>query len=184
MKRGLALGWLLLVLLLAGCGKENTLTVGVYSGSYWNTPNGDCYQILDNAIARFQEDHPGVKVEYVSGITTDGYSEWLAEKILKGTEPDLYFVLPEDFNLLVSSGALARLDGRMDSDPEFDSSAYYQPCLQSGSVLRSPTWSSGSLACTAIPGSMPCTPMEPPCSQRTVNPAIWPTGTSTPPSSL
>ncbi len=134
MKRGLALGWLLLVLLLAGCGKENTLTVGVYSGSYWNTPNGDCYQILDNAIARFQEDHPGVKVEYVSGITTDGYSEWLAEKILKGTEPDLYFVLPEDFNLLVSSGALARLDGRMDSDPEFDSSAYYQPCLQSGSV--------------------------------------------------
>ena len=52
------------------------------------------------------------------------------------------------------------------------------------SVLRSPTWSSGSLACTAIPGSMPCTPMEPPCSQRTVNPAIWPTGTSTPPSSL
>lgn len=134
MKRGLALGWLLLVLLLTGCGKENTLTVGVYSGSYWNTPNGDCYQILDNAIARFQEDHPGVKVEYVSGITTDGYSEWLAEKILKGTEPDLYFVLPEDFNLLVSSGALARLDGRMDSDPEFDSSAYYQPCLQSGSV--------------------------------------------------
>ena len=134
MKRGLTLCFLLLVLCLTGCGKKDTLTIGVYSGSYWNTPNGDCYQILDHAIARFQEDHPGVRVEYVSGITTDGYSEWLAEQILKGKEPDLYFVLPEDFNLLVSSGALARLDGRMASDPEFDLAAYYQPCLQSGSV--------------------------------------------------
>lgn len=134
MRRGLVLGLLLALLGLSGCGREDTLTTGVYSGSYWNTPNGDCYQILDKAIARFQEDHPGIRVEYVSGITTDGYSEWLAEQIVKGKEPDLYFVLPEDFDLLVSSGALARLDGRMDSDPEFDPDAYYGPCLQSGSV--------------------------------------------------
>ena len=129
---------LLAVLALAGCGRqEKTLTIGVYSGSYWNTPNGDCYQILDDAIARFQADHPGVKVEYVSGITTDGYSEWLAEQILKGKEPDLYFVLPEDFDLLVSAGALARLDGRMAADPAFDPSGYYQPCLESGSFQGS-----------------------------------------------
>ena len=133
MRRGLTLCSLLLLLCLSGCGREDTLRIGVYSGSYWNTPNGDCYQILDNAIARFQEEHPGVRVEYVSGITTDGYSEWLAEQLLMGQEPDLYFVLPEDFNLLVSSGALAELDGRMASDPEFDSSLYYPPCLRSGS---------------------------------------------------
>lgn len=133
-RRGLLLLLLAVLMLgLTGCKQEEPLTVGVYSGSYWNTPNGDCYQILDDAIARFQADHPGVKVEYISGITTDGYSEWLAEQILKGKEPDLYFVLPEDFDLLVSAGALAELDGRMASDPAFDSSLYYQPCLQSGS---------------------------------------------------
>ena len=109
-----------------------TLTVGVYAGSYWDTPNGDCYQILDDAIALFQGKHPSVRVEYVSGIPTDHYSEWLAERILKGTEPDLYFVLPEDFNLLASSGALANLNSFMDTDPEFDPSVYYAPCLQSG----------------------------------------------------
>jgi len=112
--------------------REPVLTVGVYAGSYWQTPNGDCYQILDDAIALFQERHPGVRVEYVSGIPTDAYSEWLAEQILKGTEPDLYFVLPEDFNLLASSGTLAELDGFMAADPEFDAGAYYAPCLQAG----------------------------------------------------
>ena len=109
-----------------------TLTIGVYAGSYWETPNGNTYQILDNAIRRFEERYPLVHVEYVSGIPTDFYSEWLAEQILKGREPDLYFVLPEDFNLLVSSGALAKLDEWMEDDPEFDASMFYAPCLQSG----------------------------------------------------
>lgn len=128
------------VLVLGGIGvawarhARSTLTIGVYSGSYWGTPNGDCYQVLDDAIARFETEHPGVQVEYVSGISTDSYSEWLAQQILKGTEPDVFFVLPEDFNLLVSSGALARLDARMDADPAFDPAAYYAPSLSSGAV--------------------------------------------------
>ena len=128
----------LLVLMLcfsaAGCSgnKETVLTIGVYSGSYWNTPNGNCYQILDDAIAMFEQSRPGVKVEYVSGIPAGAYSEWLTEQILKGTEPDLYFVLPEDFDLLVSSGALAQLDERIAADPEFDTALYYEACLHSG----------------------------------------------------
>ena len=122
------------LLYLTGCfgSKETVLTIGVYSGSYWNTPNGNCYHILDEAISIFEESHPGVKVEYVSGIPADDYSEWLAGQIMKGTEPDLYFVLPEDFDLLVSSGALARLDERIAGDPEFDTAVYYEPCLRSG----------------------------------------------------
>ena len=125
---------LMLCFSLTGCSgnKETVLTIGVYSGSYWNTPNGNCYQILDDAIAMFEQSHPGVKVEYVSGIPAGAYSEWLTKQILKGTEPDLYFVLPEDFDLLVSSGALAQLDERITSDPEFDTALYYEACLHSG----------------------------------------------------
>ena len=125
---------LLLCLYLAvwGANRETVLTVGVYSGSYWNTPNGNCYQILDEAIAMFEERYSDVKVEYVSGIPAGSYSEWLAEQILKGTEPDVYFVLPEDFDLLVSSGALAQLDERIAEDPGFDTSVYYESCLRSG----------------------------------------------------
>ena len=122
----------LLCLALCFGNQETVITIGVYSGSYWNTPNGNCYHILDEAIALFEQSHPGVRVEYVSGIPADDYSEWLAGQILMGTEPDLYFVLPEDFDLLVSSGALAQLDERIAADPGFDTAAYYEPCLRSG----------------------------------------------------
>ena len=79
-----ALLTLMLFLCLAGCvGKgETVLAIGVYSGSYWNTPNGNCYQILDDVITLFEESHPGVNVEYVSGIPANDYSEWLAEQIM------------------------------------------------------------------------------------------------------
>ena len=128
------IGVLVVCIALAGCAgnQQNVLTIGVYSGSYWNTPNGDCYHILDEAIALFEAAHPGVEVEYVSGIPAEDYSEWLAGQILMGTEPDVYFVLPEDFELLVSSGALAQLDQRIEADPEFDRGVYYEPCLRSG----------------------------------------------------
>ena len=128
-----ALMFLLLLLSCTACGQgQKVLTVGIYSGSYWGTPTGDSYQVLDNAIARFEADHPGIKVEYVSGIGTDAYSEWLAQQILLGREPDVYFVLPEDFTLLVSSGALEDLDSMMDTDAGFDRDAYYEVCLRAG----------------------------------------------------
>ena len=131
---GAALAAAVLCAVCVGLSRRGGVTVriGVYSGSYWQTPNGDCYQILDNAIRRFEHAHERVKVEYVSGITTDSYSEWLSEQILKGTEPDLYFVLPEDFNLLVTCGALAKLDAFMDADAAFEPSLYYEPSLRSG----------------------------------------------------
>ena len=130
----IAAALLILCLCLAAYAgnRETVLTIGVYSGSYWNTPNGNCYQILDEAIALFEQSHPGVKVEYVSGIPAGDYSEWLSGRIMMGTEPDLYFVLPEDFDLLVSSGALAQLDERIAGDHGFDPSVYYEPCLRSG----------------------------------------------------
>ncbi|MBQ3194554.1 MAG: sugar ABC transporter substrate-binding protein [Oscillospiraceae bacterium] len=133
-KYALVLLLLAACLYLAGCAadQETVLTVGVYSGSYWNTPNGNCYQILDEAVALFEQTHPGVKVTYVSGIPAGDYSEWLAGQILLGTEPDVYFVLPEDFELLVSSGALAQLDERIAGDSGFDTGIYYGPCLRSG----------------------------------------------------
>ena len=112
--------------------EDIVLRIGVYAGSYWDTPNGDCYQVLDDAIALFEQEHPGVQVEYVSGILSRDYSEWLAEQIVKGTEPDVYYVLPEDFELLTSTGALGSLSTFIAEDTEFDPDAYYKPCMEAG----------------------------------------------------
>ena len=111
---------------------QTVLRLGVFSGSYWGTPNGSSYQVLDDAIARFESDHPGVRVEYESGILTGEYSEWLAGKLLTGEEPDVFFVLPEDFGLLAETGALAPLDGMIDGQNGLDRDIYYDACLKAG----------------------------------------------------
>lgn len=108
------------------------LHLGVFAGSYWGTPNGSSYQVLDDAIARFEAAHPGVTVEYESGIPVDEYSEWLAGHLLVGEDPDVFFVLPEDFGLLAETGALAPLDPLLDSADGPDRSLYYDACLQAG----------------------------------------------------
>lgn len=64
------IGILAVVILFAGVWalqrKRNqtvTLKFGMFAGSYWDVPNGDCYQIIDDAIERFEKKYPGVKVE-------------------------------------------------------------------------------------------------------------------------
>lgn len=110
------------------------LNIGVYAGSYWGTTIGDRYQFLDEAIALFEENHPGIEVHYDSGIGIDEYSEWLAQKYMKGQGPDLFLVLPEDFSLLAAWGALYPLDDLIRQDDDFDLSIYYEACQKAGSM--------------------------------------------------
>ena len=43
---------------------ENVIRIGVFSDSYWGVQNGYSYKLLEDAIAKFEEQHPGVRVEY------------------------------------------------------------------------------------------------------------------------
>ena len=45
-----------------GASRETVLTVGVVAGSYWDAPTGNCYAVIDAAIARFEQAHPDVRV--------------------------------------------------------------------------------------------------------------------------
>ena len=112
--------------------RPKVLTVGLFAGSNWNVPEGDSYALMEEAIKRFEAEHPGVKVKYVSGIRREDYSEWLAECLLKGEEPDIFVVPGADFDLYASIGALAPLDRSMNKDTEFDPSVYYPMALEYG----------------------------------------------------
>ena len=114
--------------------KETVLTVGFLAGSYWDAPLGNCYAIIDAAIERFEEEHPGVRVEYTSGILKRDYSEWLAGEYLMGQEPDVFLVLPEDFGMLAELDALQPLDGLIASDPDVSRTDFYSAALDSGAV--------------------------------------------------
>lgn len=136
MKRGFAIYLAFLVFLTCFLGwyltRPKVLTVGLFAGSNWNVPDGDSYALLEEAISRFEAEHPGVKVKYVSGIRKEDYSEWLAERLLKGEEPDVFVIPSEDFNLYASIGALQPLDRSMGSDTGFDASVYYERAMDHG----------------------------------------------------
>lgn len=111
---------------------DKTITIGVFSDSYWEVQNGYSYRILEDAIQIFEEQNPGIRVEYVSGILKEDYSEWLAEQLLSENAPDVFWVLPEDFNDLAEIGALKDLTPFVMKDPEFHEDAFYSSAYKYG----------------------------------------------------
>ena len=106
--------------------------IGVFSDSPWGESNGYAHRILNDAIEIFQKDNPGVSVVYESGIRRQDYSEWLSNEILKGTAPDVFFVLDEDFEYLSDIGALQDLSLYVGMDGSFDSHVYYEAAYEAG----------------------------------------------------
>ena len=107
---------LVIALLLAGSfylwqGQQTKIIrLGLYAGSSWSVPNSRANRVLDQAIQSFESSHPGVKVVYESGIPKEDYSDWLADQLVKGDQPDIFLLPEEDFRLLASSHALRPLD--------------------------------------------------------------------------
>lgn len=129
---GVLLAALVLAVTVFGSSRETVITVGVIAGSYWDAPTGNCYAVIDDAIARFEQAHPNVRVEYTSGILKRDYSEWLADQYLLGKEPDVFLVMPEDFGMLAELGALQPLDSLLQNDGAVSEADFYPAALESG----------------------------------------------------
>lgn len=114
--------------------RETVIRFGMISGSYWDVPTGNCYEIIDAAIQRFEQKHPGIRVEYVSGILKEDYPEWLAEQILLGKEPDVLMIPDEEFDLLASLGVLKELGPLIENDPDFQCEDYYKGAYNYGNI--------------------------------------------------
>ena len=99
------LGFILNPLLRNYSDNTGILRIGVFSDSPWGESNGYSHVILN---------------------------QWLSEGILKGTAPDLFFVLDEDFEYLADVGALQNLETFTDGDPAFDPDVYYEAALMAG----------------------------------------------------
>lgn len=121
-----------LLLLLFLNNRKVVLRIGFPCDSYWGVPGEDYYTFMDDAIARFEAEHPNVTVEYTSGVLVEDYSEWLSGQYLLGQEPDVMVILPEDFIRLSDAGALKGLDHFKRGDPEVDWSDFYPAALKSG----------------------------------------------------
>lgn len=111
--------------------QQKTLTIGLYTSSSWNVPNGHQYHVIDYAIKKFQKEHPEINVKYEGGIQQDDYRNWLSEKIIEDKAPDLIIVPNQDFNALASEGAFKDLRPMMQQD-KIKPSTFYKSTLKAG----------------------------------------------------
>lgn len=112
--------------------KSSVLEVGVFAGSNWDVANANSYVIIDKAVKRFEQNHPGVKVHYYSGIRKEDYTEWFSRQLLQGKEPDVFMVIGEDFNKFAEVGIMKDLGPLINRDESFDKEKFYTTTLLSG----------------------------------------------------
>lgn len=114
--------------------QEVVLDFAMFNGSNWKVAIQDSYPVIDQAIAKFEAEHPGVTVRYESGIPKDDYSEWLSRRMLADETPDVMMILDEDFGTFARLGMLERLDSWISRDKTFRAGDYYDTALLSGQI--------------------------------------------------
>lgn len=112
--------------------EENVLEFGMFTGSNWDVESATSFVIIDEAVERFEKEHPGVKIHYYSGVLKEDYSEWFSRKLLKGEAPDVFMVLANDFNQFCSMGVMKNLDDLIKEDDRFGRDKFYSTALEAG----------------------------------------------------
>lgn len=129
---GLLVSILAIFFVAAPKEEKVVLTFGMFAGNQWDVPDDDCYKIIDETIEEFEKKYPNVEIQYDSGILKDDYSEYISQKALNGELPDVFMVLPEDFNTFSSVGLLKDLDFLIESDTGFDVEDFYEGSYDAG----------------------------------------------------
>lgn len=123
---------LCLLLLLSGCGDvpQTNGQLRLYLRPWGYS--------LENLIARFQEEHPGVEVildDHSRDDDIDGSRSAVAAALMSGQGPDIIFE-PEflfgDVQKVVRSGMLLELSPLLDADPAFRRDDYLPQIVETG----------------------------------------------------
>lgn len=112
--------------------KEVVIEFAMFNGSNWNVAVQESYSVIDKAIEKFESEHKGVKVKYISGIPKEDYSEWMARRVLEDKMPDIFMILDDDFENYIKLGLIENLDKYVENDKNFDIDKYYSEIASSG----------------------------------------------------
>ena len=88
---------------------------GAYDGSavtitFWHTMGADNKTMLENAIARFNEKYPNIKVEHLSYGDYDKVYDQISTKLTVGNQPNLAYCYPDHVASYNTSYAVLTLD--------------------------------------------------------------------------
>ena len=88
---------------------------GVYDGSnvtitFWHTMGADNKALLEDAIARFREMYPNIKVEHLSYGDYDGVFDQVRTKLTAGNQPNIAYCYPDHVAYYNRSESVITLD--------------------------------------------------------------------------
>lgn len=115
----LLLAMILNVFALVSCNDDPPLVeldlTGVYDGSavsisFWHSMGAENKALLDDAIARFNEIYPNIKVEHQSYGDYDGVFEQIRTKLTAGKQPNFAFCYPDHVATYNKSESVIALD--------------------------------------------------------------------------
>lgn len=140
-RRRILLFSLILLILAAGTGliigkilpRKRTIVFSLYSGNSWNVPQNFVYAIYDKAIEMFHSfpENQDVRIVLKTGTMHKDYSEWFAQLVLKGREPDIFLIIEEDFSTYASIGLLEPLEPYLENK-DFNKDDFYLKALEAG----------------------------------------------------
>ena len=124
-----------ILLLGVSCYRNNTvvLELALYSGNSWGVPQNFAYAIYDKAVEMFEEQYAdkGYRVVLRTGTMYKDYSEWFAQLVLKGKEPDIFLIIEEDFTTYAAIGLLEPLDRYIEKS-DLSPDVFFSNALEAG----------------------------------------------------
>ncbi|MDX9984776.1 extracellular solute-binding protein [Sphaerochaeta sp.] len=129
--------FILIAALAIGIGIYRSKTVvielSLYSGNSWGVPQNFAYAIYDKAVELFEQQYAdkGYRMKLRTGMMYKDYSEWFAQQVLKGKEPDLFLIIEEDFTTFAAIGLLEKLDSYIKNSDLLEDS-FFSNALEAG----------------------------------------------------
>jgi multiple sugar transport system substrate-binding protein len=94
------------VLLFPGCGREKKQEQAVPTITFWHSFVATTVPALDDLLAEFRREHPGIQVNAQYLPTGDGLIQKLVSAMQSGTTPDIAWVHSDFLDKLVEAGAI------------------------------------------------------------------------------
>ena len=99
------IGAAVLFLLLPSCGKEQKGEQTVPTITFWHSFVATTVPALDDLLAEFRREHPGIQINAQYLPTGDGLIQKLVSAVQSGTTPDVAWVHSDFLDKLVEAGA-------------------------------------------------------------------------------
>ncbi len=105
------LGILVAVLLTAGCsGKQGQETAGKVTVTFWHSCVSSTVPALNELVAKFEEEHPGIQIKAQYVPTGDALIQKLITSVQSKTAPDISWIHANFLQSIIDADAIYKMD--------------------------------------------------------------------------